>query len=76
MPADRAAAMRRVNPVVIPRNHRVEDALAAATEGELGPFERLLQAVQQPFAPDAASGPYAEPAPREVTACYQTFCGT
>jgi serine/tyrosine/threonine adenylyltransferase len=75
-PADRAAAMRRVNPIVIPRNHRVEEALAAATEGDLGPFDRLLRALQQPFAAEGANSPYAAPAPREVTACYQTFCGT
>ena len=44
LPADRvavAAAMDRVNPVYIPRNHRVEEALAKATEGEMGPFHRL-----------------------------------
>lgn len=72
----RAAKMRRVNPWIIPRNHRVEEALAAATEGELGPFERLLAALQRPFdeTPDHAA--YAEPAPAAVTAQYQTFCGT
>jgi uncharacterized protein YdiU (UPF0061 family) len=73
----RAAAMRRVNPIVIPRNHRVEEALAAASdEGDLAPFERLLDAVTQPYdeAPDRA--PYADPAPAEVTAGYRTFCGT
>ena len=77
-PAARAAAMRRVNPWIIPRNHRVEEALAAASSGDdLAPFERLLAAVRRPFddeAPEFAR--YAEPAPAEVTACYQTFCGT
>ena len=60
------------------RNHRVEEALAAASSGDdLAPFERLLAAVRRPFddeAPEFAR--YAEPAPAEVTACYQTFCGT
>ena len=73
----RAAMMRRVNPVVIPRNHRVEEALAAATDNDdLGPFERLLAALRRPFDQGSALTPYAEPAPAAVTACYRTFCGT
>lgn len=75
--AERAARMRRASPLIIPRNHRVEEALAAASnDDDLAPFERLLAALRRPFeeAPDLA--PYAEPAPAEVTACYQTFCGT
>jgi uncharacterized protein YdiU (UPF0061 family) len=74
---ERATAMRRVNPIVIARNHRVEEALAAASnDGDLGPFERLLDALRQPYdeAPERAQ--YAEPAPAEVTAGYRTFCGT
>jgi serine/tyrosine/threonine adenylyltransferase len=72
----RAARMRRVNPWIIPRNHRVEEALAAATEGDLGPFERLLAVLQRPFDETPDNAAYAEPAPAAVTACYQTFCGT
>jgi uncharacterized protein YdiU (UPF0061 family) len=75
--AERAARMRRASPLIIPRNHRVEEALAAASnDDDLAPFERLLAALRRPFdeAPDLA--PYAEPAPTEVTAGYQTFCGT
>jgi uncharacterized protein YdiU (UPF0061 family) len=74
---ERAAAMRRVNPWVIPRNHRVEEALAAASDdGDFVPFERLLEALRRPYDGSAGSSPYAEPAPASVTACYQTFCGT
>ncbi len=73
----RAGAMRRANPLVIPRNHRVEEALAAASDdGDLGPFERLLDALRQPYDGAHEHGPYAEPAPAHVTACYRTFCGT
>ena len=73
---ERAAAMRSVNPSVIPRNHRVEEALAAASgEGDLAPFERLLDAVRRPYDETAALA-YVEPAPAAVTACYRTFCGT
>ena len=75
--AQRAEAMRRMNPFVIPRNHRVEEALSAASgRGDLGPFERLLAALRRPFDEDGETAPYGEPAPREVTACYRTFCGT
>ena len=69
--------MRNVNPYVIARNHRVEEALAAASdEGDLAPFRQLLGAVRQPYDETPASAPYAEPAPAAVTACYRTFCGT
>ena len=73
----RASAMRRVSPLVIPRNHRVEEALTAASEdGDLGPFERLLAALRRPFDEHADAASYAEPAPAAVTARYRTFCGT
>ncbi|HSV71335.1 MAG TPA: YdiU family protein [Methylibium sp.] len=74
---ERAARMRRVNPWIIPRNHRVEEALAAASgNDDLVPFERLLAALRQPFDETPEGAPYAEPALAEVTACYRTFCGT
>jgi uncharacterized protein YdiU (UPF0061 family) len=72
-----AEAMRRASPWIIPRNHRVEEALAAASDhGDLGPFERLLQALRRPFNEHPDDAPFAEPAPAAVTACYRTFCGT
>jgi uncharacterized protein YdiU (UPF0061 family) len=75
--ADRAERMRRVNPWVIPRNHHVEQALAAASEHEnLEPFEALLAALRRPYEESAGNAAYAEPAPLELTAGYQTFCGT
>jgi uncharacterized protein YdiU (UPF0061 family) len=74
---DRAARMRRVNPWIIPRNHRVEEALQAASDrGDMAPFERLLAALRDPYAEKPEHAPYAEPAPAAVTANYQTFCGT
>ena len=74
---ERAEAMRRVNPRVIPRNHRVEEALAAASDtGDFVPFERLLDAVRRPYDEAPELAPYSEPAPAAVTASYQTFCGT
>ena len=74
--ATRAAAMRRASPAVIPRNHLVDEALAAATEGDLAPFDALLAALRDPWQEAALSTRYAEPAPTEVTARFRTFCGT
>ncbi len=75
--AGRAARMRRVSPWVIPRNHRVEEALAAASDREdLAPFEQLLAALRRPYDETGGNARYAEPAPAAVTACYRTFCGT
>ena len=79
--ADRAAlraeAMRRVNPWLIPRNHRVEEALDAASDsGDLRPFESLLNALQRPFDENPALVRHAEPAPGEFMAQFRTFCGT
>jgi uncharacterized protein YdiU (UPF0061 family) len=70
-----AAAMDRVNPIYIPRNHEVEEALAGATAGDLEPFERLVDALAQPFDERPGLERYAAPAPPEF-GCYRTFCGT
>jgi uncharacterized protein YdiU (UPF0061 family) len=67
--------MDRVNPIYIPRNHHVEDALAAATAGDLGPFHRLVAVLAQPFDERPGLEPYAAPAPPSFGA-YRTFCGT
>jgi uncharacterized protein YdiU (UPF0061 family) len=74
---DRAAvtaAMDRVNPVYIPRNHRVEEALAQATAGEMGPFHRLVEVVSRPFEERPGLEDYANPAPGGAS--YVTYCGT
>jgi serine/tyrosine/threonine adenylyltransferase len=68
-------AMDRVNPVYIPRNHLVEEALAAAGEGDLDPLERLLDAVTAPYDERPGLQRYAAPAPEDFGA-YRTFCGT
>jgi len=66
-----------VSPWLIPRNHRVEQALAAASEhADLTLFSQLLAALRQPWADDPALAHFAAPAPAQVTAAYQTFCGT
>jgi uncharacterized protein YdiU (UPF0061 family) len=70
-----ADAMDRANPVYIPRNHLVEDALAAATAGDPGPLERLLAVTADPFDERPGQERYAEPAPVDF-GVYRTFCGT
>ena len=78
-PADRAAiagAMDAVNPLYIPRNHLVEDALEAATEGDLAPMQRLVDVLRRPSEERPGLEAYAEPAPAGFGECYQTFCGT
>jgi uncharacterized protein YdiU (UPF0061 family) len=73
-PADAAAAMDRVNPIYIPRNHLVEAALEAATAGDLGPFREMLAVLQQPFTERAGLERWAAAAPPDPG--YRTFCGT
>ncbi len=67
-----AGRIARANPAVIPRNHQVEDALTAATSGDMAPFHALLAAIQRPF---AEAEPYMLPAPTGFGQ-YVTFCGT
>ncbi len=70
-----AAVMDRVNPVYIPRNQLLEEALAAATAGDLDPIRRLLAAVGDPYDERPGLERYAEPAPDD-SGQYRTFCGT
>ncbi|HSU48192.1 MAG TPA: YdiU family protein [Arthrobacter sp.] len=70
-----ADLMDRVNPAYIPRNHLVEEALSAATDGNLAPFEQLLEAVGSPFTERPGLERYAE-GPPEDFGSYMTFCGT
>jgi uncharacterized protein YdiU (UPF0061 family) len=67
--------MNRVNAAYIPRNHLVEEALAAATAGNLQPFRRLLDVLARPFEERPGLEPYAAQAPPSFGP-YVTFCGT
>ena len=73
-----AAALRmdRKNPIVVPRNHLVEEALEAALVSNLAPFYALLERVVSPFELSDGDVRYSLPAPSEFTDSYQTFCGT
>ncbi|CCQ45916.1 conserved hypothetical protein [Pseudarthrobacter siccitolerans] len=70
-----AGMMDQANPAYIPRNHLVEEALAAATDGDLGPFNRLVDVVRAPYEERPGLERYAEGAPEDFGS-YQTFCGT
>jgi serine/tyrosine/threonine adenylyltransferase len=71
-----AQAMDRVNPIYIPRNHKVEEALAATVnQGDMTPFSELLAVLSHPFDEIAGNEAYAAPAPI-TNRPYQTFCGT
>jgi serine/tyrosine/threonine adenylyltransferase len=75
-PADRQAAMRRVNPAFTPRNHRVEAVIEAAVNRDnFAPFEELLTVLSKPFEDQPAFAGYAE-APEPHQRVLQTFCGT
>jgi uncharacterized protein YdiU (UPF0061 family) len=70
-----ADVMDRANPAYIPRNHLVEEALAAATDGNLGLFNRLVDVVRAPYQERPGLERYSEGAPEDFGS-YQTFCGT
>ena len=74
--AGRLALMQAANPMIIPRNHLVEAALTAAVDGDdYAPFDALLAAVSDPFAPRPADDPMTQP-PAPDAPPHVTFCGT
>ena len=73
--AEVLALMRSANPVVIPRNHRVEEALAAAESGDFSVIHRLLKVLARPFDELPENEAYRT-APMAGGEPYRTFCGT
>ena len=75
-PGSRVSMMNKVNPIYIPRNHKVEEALSMAVEeGDLKEFQNLLSIVSNPFNEIAGQEKYSNPAPK-TNVPYRTFCGT
>jgi uncharacterized protein YdiU (UPF0061 family) len=75
-PAARRDAMQSVNPVFIPRNHRVEAVIeAAVNRDDFAPFEELLAVLAKPYEDQPAFASYADP-PEPDQRVLQTFCGT
>ncbi|MBR0692871.1 YdiU family protein [Bradyrhizobium lablabi] len=74
--AERKAAMQAVNPAFIPRNHRVEAVIQAATNSDdYAPFEELLTVLAKPFEDQPQFAAYADP-PLPDQRVTRTFCGT
>ena len=67
--------MKNSNPAVIPRNHRVEEALAAAENGDFSVMNNLLKALANPFEYSDFQKEYSKPAPKSQCD-YKTYCGT
>ena len=67
--------MRSVNPIFIPRNHKVEEALKDAGEGNLDTLNKLIEVIKDPYKDNKMLGEYQKPMPSE-NGKYQTFCGT
>jgi uncharacterized protein YdiU (UPF0061 family) len=67
--------MQAVNPVYIPRNHRIEAVIEAATSGDFAPFRELREVLSQPFIARPQFARYEEP-PLEHERVHATFCGT
>ena len=68
--------MNQVNPIYIPRNHKVEEALEAAVSyADYSKFEVLIDTLSNPYQYQAGKEDYTQPAPDEFGA-YKTFCGT
>ena len=69
------AAMQKSNPILIPRNHRVEQVIQAAYGGDYAPFHQFVDALAKPYEDRNAYSEY-ERAPKPNEVVHQTFCGT
>ncbi len=74
-PTEALTNMRAINPAVIARNHKVEEALKAADNGDMSAVHHLVAAVKQPYVESAENKEYREAAPQSAEP-YRTFCGT
>ena len=75
-PAGVEARIAAANPALVPRNHRVEEAIQAAVQGDLAPARRLIGALATPFADPAPEAADLARPPSEGEAVRATFCGT
>ena len=66
--------MKTVNPLIIPRNHKVEEALEAAEKNDLKPTNQLIEILKDPYAQKDDIFDYQIPSNSDEK--YQTFCGT
>ena len=66
--------MRDVNPLVIPRNHKVEEVLIEANNNKIAPLNKILEILSQPYAEQKNIADYQVPSSSNEK--YKTFCGT
>ena len=74
-PKESLMLMRSNNPLVIPRNHKVEEVLEAANNDDLNPLKNLLRILEKPYNDKKKINEYQSPAPLSDK-IYKTFCGT
>jgi len=67
--------MKSVNPLIIPRNHKVEEALEFANNNDLSPLKKLIKILEKPYENQKGIDEYQSTAPKSDQK-YQTFCGT
>ena len=67
--------MKSVNPLVIPRNHKVEEVLESANNNDLSPLKKLIKVLEKPYEKTKENINYQSPAPISDKK-YKTFCGT
>ncbi|HZH60037.1 MAG TPA: hypothetical protein VEY70_10760, partial [Metabacillus sp.] len=74
--AESVELMKKNNPAIIPRNHRVEEALEAAVDkGDYHIMEQLLEALSEPYAHSPHQAKYCT-VPADLDGTYRTYCGT
>tara|TARA_B100001109_G_C18484454_1_gene299496 strand:- start:205 stop:525 length:321 start_codon:yes stop_codon:yes gene_type:complete len=66
--------MKEANPLVIPRNHKVEDVLESAENNDIDPIKKFLEILKKPYTEQTDISSYQYPSNTEKK--YQTFCGT
>tara|TARA_B100000959_G_scaffold166002_1_gene173846 strand:- start:195 stop:581 length:387 start_codon:yes stop_codon:yes gene_type:complete len=74
-PEESLKFMSSSNPLIIPRNHKVEEALESANSGDLNPAKNLLKILEKPYEDKKKISEYQLPAPSSDK-IYKTFCGT
>jgi uncharacterized protein YdiU (UPF0061 family) len=67
--------MRATNPSYIPRNHRVEEVIRSALEGDFSPFEKIVDVLSLPFDDQPENINFQNP-PQRKEIVHETFCGT
>lgn len=67
--------MRKANPIYIPRNHRIEEVIEAAYQGDYQPFHKLNDVLAKPFTAQSEFEEYESPPTPDEVVC-ATFCGT